>query len=237
MSFWEREVDLYNKSNLSAGKPLAPPRFVGLADDILQMHTGQAEFMLNHMERAQVVILNWDVINGDPSFGADLASRWVEHYQHNFRAWVRRGGILVLEGQANLSIPVQRAYDAVLGEGEVRLSGMEDPLDVTAQNRRVGQRCCLTRQALSSELFRSLHGYTLAPAERNYDDYFPDANAKSPLDPDLKTGPRRRWQDANLQVPIARPQEPSLRHQPDRCRARWRAMPDQEEAGTPQART
>ncbi len=144
--------------------------------------------------------MNWDALNGDPSYGADEAARWWRHYRTNIWDWVHDGGILVIEGQANRSIPVQEAYDAILGEHEVLVSGMEDPLHALKQERedvrRVGRACRLTRSARDTGLFRDDQGMPqeYRPVDRSFADYFPDTRCDPPLPAGLKhPEPTRLW--------------------------------------------
>ena len=107
------------------------------------------EFFLN---RFQAVVVNWDAINGDVDFGADVALRWFQHRRLEILDWVARGHVLIVRGQATAGVPDKRAYDAVAGPGELALSGVENPLDVRAQDRRNGNRCRVTAQGRGSFL-------------------------------------------------------------------------------------
>lgn len=186
--FWTEEARLYNESPFAAAYGPVSCEPVALAEDVSQTPTKSTEFLLNRMERTQVLILNWDVANGDPMYGADVVSRWFEHYQWNVRDWVKRGGILVIEGQANRAIPHQGAYDKILGELELRVCGPESRVDAGAQLARVGSECQLTRAARGSDLFNAFRYRSLTGTDRTWEDYFPSA-PKSAIDPDLKAGP------------------------------------------------
>lgn len=95
-----------------------------------------------------VLIINWDAINGDPEFGADLTFRWIEHHRRELWHWVAsKGGLLILEGQAVLDEPDQRAYDALFGRHEVIVCGPEDDLDPSQQRVRCGQEGRVARRA------------------------------------------------------------------------------------------
>lgn len=100
--FWKQEIDLYNSSDLARdGRSAELLGLVRLADDVLLPHVGYDRFLINLLPQADLLILNWDVLNGDPSFGGDVALCWLEHYQYVIRSWVYDGGILIIEGQAN----------------------------------------------------------------------------------------------------------------------------------------
>ena len=186
--FWRSEIEAYNRGGLRSkyGLPEAIYHAVSLADDLQQPHASH-QFLIHHLDDTNVLIFNWDVINGDPSFGADLAARWTKHYRTNLWDWVYNGGVLVIEGQANRSVPVQEAYDAILGEGEVRVSGVEDRLHLDRQEhpkvRRVGTECRATRTFAKSRLADEGPGMpnTYKSAERAFRDYFPDNNSNFQL--------------------------------------------------------
>lgn len=147
-------------------------RVRSLADDVAAPLSHLTQTTLESIREANVVIINWDSANGDPDFGADAAQQWLRHRQSNLLDWVWGGGILIVEGQANLGVPSQDAYDAVLGAGEVDLCGPEDPMDPRRQNHRVGQRCRLTPAAMRSALFRSLSEDVVVSGDRGYDEMF-----------------------------------------------------------------
>lgn len=134
------------------------------------------KFFLERLQEQQVLIINWDAINGDPEFGADYALYWFENHWAQIAMWIAdKGGVLLLEGQAVLSVPVQRSYDALLGHGDLVVSGAEDPLDVRKQ--RVGDRCRMTKQARSSVFSRLLD---LRPTTTvTYSDLFPGPAARA----------------------------------------------------------
>lgn len=88
-----------------------------------QMRTGR----WLHFGCFEVIILNWGVINGNPMFAAGLSQRLARRYAPQLREFVRRGGLLVVECQADNWILQQDAYDAVLvGAGLPRLRVLEN---------------------------------------------------------------------------------------------------------------
>jgi hypothetical protein len=132
-------------------------------------------FFIAELQHYDVLIVNWDAINGDPSFGADFAMRWCEHRLPEIRLWIADGGLLVIEGQAKLSVPVQAAYDALVGPGQLRVSGPSDPSQSGIEEVRVGKRCALTRRAGRLSQLRKLGDEHLSSEKRNrcYKDMFP----------------------------------------------------------------
>lgn len=192
--FWDDEVTRYNLANdlrqEYGGLPEASLRTVRVADDVAKPH-GSERNLVHHLKVTDIVIFNWDVLNGDPMFGADVTARWTSHYRSNLLEWVYGGGVLVVEGQANRSIAVQRAYDAILGDHEVRTSGEEDPLRAGIQVHkdavRTGVCCRITRQAKASGLFQgTIRKPEYESAERTFSDYFPRSNPEH--DPALQPG-------------------------------------------------
>lgn len=148
-----------------------------LAESIASPLTAETPAFLETLQDdTDVLILNWDVINGDPDFGADLALRWFEHRRLAVRNWLNKGGVLILEGQAVLGVPSGESYAAVLGPGEVSTCGPEDPRRPEAQERRMVGECTLTRLGGRAPGFETLG--RLQPRQTlSYDDLFPPGKA------------------------------------------------------------
>jgi hypothetical protein len=138
-----------------------------------------------------VLIVNWDAVNGDPDFGADLAQRWFAHRRPEIMNWINKGGILIVEGQATSGVPDQRAYDAILGASELLLSRPEDHLNLEQETKRQGERCRLRPEATTSFVPGDPRLTVVTP--RTYDDMF-QTTAHNPagnvLDPSFS---RQRW--------------------------------------------
>ncbi len=146
-------------------------------DEILGSFSPQGTTMLECLQNADVCIVNWDTANDDPDFGADLTRRWFQHRQLAILNWVFSGGILIIEGQANLGVPTQEAYDAMVGKRELRVCGPEDALDARKQELRVGCHCQLTKQARRTRLFGLLPSQLVALGHRDHDHMFPPNTA------------------------------------------------------------
>jgi hypothetical protein len=134
-----------------------------------------AQFFVEEIEHYHVLVINWDAINGDPDFGSDVVLRWCEHRRREMMLWVHRGGVLIIEGQATMGVPTQRAYDAVLGPGELRVSGLEDALQPgleTKRSGRYGRMTSLARQAAPIKHL-ALQDLSSAHVTRTYDQMFP----------------------------------------------------------------
>lgn len=141
-----------------------------------------------------VLIVNWDSVNGDPTFGADFSLRWFEHRRLDLLVWILNGGVLVIEGQASNHVPDQRSYDALLGPRELLVSGHEDPGDPGQQRKRLGDEGRLTSRAGRSGLFPSLASIR-ARKRAKRSEMFPDDAPRLPspeLD-DEEWGLYRGW--------------------------------------------
>ena len=55
--------------------------------------------LLFSSERTDIIIVNWDAINGDPVYGSDLAYRFMDHYSPDMLEWLSQGGVIVVESQ------------------------------------------------------------------------------------------------------------------------------------------
>lgn len=94
-----------------------------------------------------VLVINWDAVNGDPEYGSDVTARWFETQRSHMWSWVAHGGLLIIEGQAVHDVPAQRAYDAILGARELIVCGAADELDPKQQRDRCGQTGRVTKAA------------------------------------------------------------------------------------------
>ncbi|MGY1830538.1 hypothetical protein ACI8AA_08940 [Geodermatophilus sp. SYSU D01180] len=155
------------------GRLRTVPTIVPLADWLDEPLKPRKRVLLKLIEEdTDVLILNWDVVNGDPDFGGDAALRWFEHRQFALRRWVNDGGVLIIESQAAQGVPADRYYAAILGEGELRVSGREDPRRPEAEGARMVGRCRMTRIARGAPEFLSLH--EIDPRDDlDFDDLFP----------------------------------------------------------------
>lgn len=80
---------------------------------------------------------------------------------------------MVIEGQATFSVPVQSAYDAILGPSEVRVSGPESRFNPDLQHRRCGSQGRLTVRAHNSPLFSEVSAL-INRKSRPVTEMFPD---------------------------------------------------------------
>lgn len=70
-------------------------------------------------QRFPVIILSWDVANGDPAFGSNITQQFIRHRRAKLLTWLEKGGILIIENQTDGFQPHQETYDVTLGHGEV----------------------------------------------------------------------------------------------------------------------
>lgn len=120
-----------------------------------------------------VIIVNWDTVNGDPEYGAHLALRWFEHRGSELITWVRQGGILIIEGQAVLGVPCQQAYNALVSSYDLPVCGAEDPGDPMLQRERWGYECKKTKHFPTSRGFGNVNNKITAIHRPTFDTYFP----------------------------------------------------------------
>jgi hypothetical protein len=123
-------------------------------------------------QSTDILIINWDAVNGDPDFGGDVALRWFEHRQFALRRWLNDGGLLILDGQAAQGVPDDRYYSAVLGDDEVRLSGREDPTNPDKELLRLSGAARMTRLARQAPKFDNLKHVT-PRKDRSFEDLYP----------------------------------------------------------------
>jgi len=152
---------------------------VRLADAVAPLNQqavpGGGYSFLQALDDLDVLVLNWDVVNGDPDFGADFTLAWFDHHRGEVLMWVRNGGLLIIEGQTVLSVPSQHAYDRLLGHREVVVCGAEDELDPPAQARRFGAECVVTAAAQRPARFGSSLNRLQPLGERSHEEMFPAA--------------------------------------------------------------
>jgi len=68
-----------------------------------------------NIEKTQVVIVNWDVLNGDPLYGSDKTFRVFQHFLIDIDIWVKAGGVMLVECQEGSRRLRQEVYN-LLGE-------------------------------------------------------------------------------------------------------------------------
>ncbi len=148
-----------------------------IADSVVprddETKTAAGYSFLEELNDLDVVIVNWDAVNGDPEFGADFTFRWFEHHRGEVLLWVKGGGLLIIEGQAILGVPSQRAYDALLGAGEVAVCGPEDELEPRAQEARFGSECYIASAAKAPHAFASAMDKLTPRRQVTHEDMFP----------------------------------------------------------------
>lgn len=124
-----------------------------MADLIVRKISADGKEQIPAIQENQVLIVNWDAINGDPDFGAHLALRWFEHRQPELLLWVKKGNILIVESQAVLGVPCATSYDAIAGRGELMVSGKWDTQNPMEFRERIGSVCEKTKRCPSDNGF------------------------------------------------------------------------------------
>jgi hypothetical protein len=128
-------------------------KLIRLADSLVSESRQDPTSLIRDLEARQVLILNFDCINGDPAFGSDIALDWFRYRYPELLKWVEDGGILIVEGQAMLAVPTQASYDALFGDRELRVSGPSVTPLPGLEFERTGGECRVTRQACKYGFF------------------------------------------------------------------------------------
>ncbi|GAF78335.1 unnamed protein product, partial [marine sediment metagenome] len=69
----------------------------------------------------QVVVFNWDVVDGDSTFRSNETQNIINyHYTEQLKEFVSKGGIVLIEAQTSYWAPDQSAYDILLGKNQVK---------------------------------------------------------------------------------------------------------------------
>lgn len=84
------EINKYFQNDVAHLDPFLPEILFGASTDIL--------------------IINWDSINGDPVYGSDKAYAFLNHYKIRMNLWIKEGGIVLLESQSGQHQLVEKAY-------------------------------------------------------------------------------------------------------------------------------
>jgi hypothetical protein len=105
------------------------------------------------IEDCDVLIINWDCANGDSAFGSDYT---LQYFQTQGRVRIQellqRGGIVICECQTIKGVPVQAAYDAIFGAGEVQAFS-----DVVLEPERRGSEARVVKRFAHHPVLTGLH--------------------------------------------------------------------------------
>jgi len=82
---------------------------MSIADELLKRKNPSCE--LFDRRQTDIIIINWDAVNGDPVYGSDRAQQFFEHYRPDMKAWMEEGGLLMVESQGASWGAIQRPYD------------------------------------------------------------------------------------------------------------------------------
>lgn len=87
--------------------------FVNIAKYLEEKENSNSFLLLNIFDRkyTDIIIVNWNSINGDPITGSDKSFLFFKHYEPFMRYWVKKGGIIILEAQTVASMLTQNSYD------------------------------------------------------------------------------------------------------------------------------
>lgn len=83
-------------------------KLVSIADELKRGRNPAT--VLFSPDRTDVIIVNWDAINGDPVYGSDRAFQFIEHYRPDMLEWLRQGGVVVVESQGASWSSIESVY-------------------------------------------------------------------------------------------------------------------------------
>jgi hypothetical protein len=104
---WLAAIEQLDRADLA-------PRTVAVSEE---MRTSNPALTLFDRDATDVLILNWNVLNGDPVYDADRTLAFFQHYASDLEHWLATGGILILEAQTAASRLQQQSYDVVSAHG------------------------------------------------------------------------------------------------------------------------
>lgn len=84
-------------------------QFISIRDTLDSDPCKLVDFFNN--DTTDIIIFNWDSINGDPVYGSDRVFDFFDHYRPDLNTWVENGGILILEAQTAAWKLVQESYN------------------------------------------------------------------------------------------------------------------------------
>jgi hypothetical protein len=104
-----------------------------------------------NLEEPDLLIINWDCINGDAAYEADIPLQFFQsHGKVRLKELMQNGGVLLCEFQTIKGVPVQASYDALFGNSEIKV--LRDVLD---DDERCGNK---------AEPFKRYYDHPLLPA-------------------------------------------------------------------------
>jgi hypothetical protein len=83
-------------------------RLISVADELRRGNNPAT--VLFSPDQTDIVIVNWDAVNGDPVYGSDRAHQFLDHYKPDMLDWLSQGGVMVVESQGASWSPSQAAY-------------------------------------------------------------------------------------------------------------------------------
>jgi hypothetical protein len=102
--FWK---DVYKKSNKI--RLYTYIQFISIADELRKKKNIAS--LLFDRTRVDYIIVNWDAANGDPVYGSDRTREFLKHYRPDLIAWIKQGGILLVESQGASWAAIQDVYE------------------------------------------------------------------------------------------------------------------------------
>lgn len=116
------------------------PELVSIPDRRARVVLGE-KAELPRLDGYDLIILNWDVANGDYAYLADETLEFFKNRgREELKRWASKGSRIIVEIQSAAGFPMQSLYDGLLGQDEVTVSpyglvdSHEDAQSVVALN-------------------------------------------------------------------------------------------------------
>jgi hypothetical protein len=135
--FWEY---MYDDEKYKTIRDYARVKFMCIADELEEGNN--PAWKLFEKDETDIIVVSWNALNGDPAFGADKAQALFKHYIPDIAAWIRKGGIILVEAQHACLVPMQEVYDIFsrcFPGSNIKVTdqhhGIEEPLKINPGNR------------------------------------------------------------------------------------------------------
>jgi hypothetical protein len=86
-------------------------QLVSIADELERKRNPAIKLFSS--EETDLIVVNWDAINGDPAYGSDRSYNFLYHYRPDMLAWLSQGGLLLVESQGASWSLTQDPYSCI----------------------------------------------------------------------------------------------------------------------------
>jgi hypothetical protein len=128
--------------------------------------------------RTYLLVISYDSANGDPAFKSDVTLQYLETQARvRIHELLADGGTVLAECQTAQGVPVQKAYDAIFGGGELSVS-----VDVPPEGERRGASARIAKRFANHPLLVGMPGTVHENYQPAGERIFYDRFAKNPPD-------------------------------------------------------